>query len=77
MQIRRGFYGDFHVYDEMPFSTKDATKAVFKIARDYQVNTYSWPFTIDYDQKTGYWELWFTPPVSDEDYTARVGLADD
>jgi hypothetical protein len=76
VRTEQTYYGDYRVFDEMPFGTADLTKAVFRISADFKENVFRWPVTIDFNEKTGYWEVWFTRPVSDEDYINRIGLQD-
>jgi hypothetical protein len=47
---------------------------VFRIKRCPQfqdADVRNGPITIDFNEQTGYWEVWFTRPVSDEDYINR------
>jgi hypothetical protein len=70
MRIEESYYGDFKVIDEMAFTIADLIRAGALIRRHYHVRVLNWPVTIDLNQKTGYWEVWFTKPVSDEEYVA-------
>lgn len=70
MRIDETYYGDYHVVDEMPFATADIVRALTVIHKDYRVRAFNWPVTIDYDDKTGYWHVWFTRPVNDNEYVA-------
>lgn len=72
MRIEESYYGDFKVTDIMPFAATDILRAASLIYKSYKVRTVNWPITIDFIEKTGYWEIWFTKPVSDEDYVAHM-----
>lgn len=72
MHIVEGYYGDFKALDELPFSLNSLSRAEYKVAHEYNVEVGHWPMTIDYIENTGYWEVWFTPPVSDEEYVERM-----
>lgn len=76
MHIDEGFYGDFKVMDELAFTTADIMRAAMVIQKTYRVRVVNWPVTIDLNEKTGYWEVWFTRPVTDEEYVAHVGELD-
>lgn len=77
MRIEETYYGDFRVFDEMPFDLNALSRAEHKIAHSFDAEVGNWPITIDHNERTGYWEVWFTRPVSDEDYINRIGLASD
>lgn len=68
MRIEQSYYGDYKVMDELAFTTADIIRAANLIFKSYRVRTLNWPVTIDLNQKTGFWELWFTKPVDDEKY---------
>lgn len=70
MRINQTYYGDFDVVDEMPFATADIVRALHLILKQYRVRAFNWPVDTDYNDKTGYWHLRFTRPVSDEEYVA-------
>lgn len=73
MRVTKGYYGDsFIVTDELPFSGSDILRAAHKVKRDYGENVWEWPVTIDFLEKTGYWEAWFTRPATDEEYEERM-----
>lgn len=73
MRIEQTYYGDFRVLDEFPFGANDIISAAHKISREEDVVVLDWPVTIDHNDRTGYWEVWFTRPVSDEEYVNYIG----
>lgn len=77
MRIEESYYGDFRVYDELAFTTADILRAAALIYKSHRIRTLNWPVTIDFIEKGEYWELWFTRPVSDEQYIAHMGNIDD
>lgn len=72
MRIEESFYGSFKVIDEFAFTMADILRAASLIFKSYRVRTVNWPITIDFNQKTEYWELWFTKPASDEEYVEHM-----
>lgn len=72
MRIEESYYGDFKVMDEFSFTTADIVRAASVIFKSYKVRTVNWPVTIDFNEKTGYWEVWFTRPVDDATYVAHM-----
>lgn len=77
MRIDESYYGDFKVMDELPFTTADIIRAASLILKLYRVRTTNWPITIDFNEKTGYWEVWFTRPVDDATYVAYMERMND
>ena len=72
MRITRMYYGDYHVVDNFPFNVISLESASDRIFYEDGVRVHGWPVTIDLNQKTGYWEVWFTRPASDEEYVQNV-----
>lgn len=72
MRIEESYYGDYKVMDEFAFTPADIIRAATLILKSSKVRVMNWPVTIDLNQKTGYWELWFTRPVDDAAYVARM-----
>lgn len=76
MRIGTTYYGDFLVHDELPFTLNSLSKAEDRIFDQFGTEVGDWPVTIDYLENPGVWEIWFSPPVSDEDYVKRMENVD-
>lgn len=72
MRVEESYYGDYKVMDDFPFTTADIVRAGSVIYKSFGVRTVNWPVTIDFNDKTGYWEVWFTRPVDDATYVAHM-----
>jgi hypothetical protein len=72
MRVEQTYYGDFKITDELPFDLFDLTSAANKIYFDFGRRVTDWPVTIEYNERTMYWEVYFTRPVTDEEYVATV-----
>lgn len=72
MRIEQGYYGDFKVMDELPFDLFALIKVQQKIWGDYGVTVSTWPVSTDLNETTGYWEVWFTRPVTDQEYVENM-----
>lgn len=72
MRIETSYYGDYRVFDELAFTTADIIRVATLIQKTDRVRVLNWAVTIDFNDKTGYWELWFTRPVDDATYVAHM-----
>lgn len=68
MQIEQNYYGDFKVTDELSFDLFALTVASNKIYFQFGKRVSDWPVTIEFNDKIGYWEVYFTRPVTDKEY---------
>lgn len=68
MRIEQGYYGDYTVTDEMPFSANDIVNVAIDIELEDGVSVRDWPVTIEYSTKLDRWCLWFLRPVTDKEY---------
>lgn len=72
MHIEQTYYGDYRMISDMPFTYPAIWSGMLQIHASYDDLVANWPITIDFNEKTGYWELWLTRPVSDQEYVEKM-----
>lgn len=60
MRISKGFYGDYVVQDELPFTMRSIFSALIKISQDDRVDVMDWHTWVT--QRNGLHELVFWNP---------------
>lgn len=70
MLIDRTYYGDVVIKSDLPFNLQATTRINELVKKEYGEHVASWPMTIEYNDQTWLWELWFLRPVDDTEYEA-------
>lgn len=67
MRVDTGFYGEFiKVSDPCSFSLADIEKAQQRVFWETGRNVKFWPITIEFNERTEWWEVYFIKPYLSE-----------